>query len=153
MYVTRREYFNAAHKVYNPEWSDAKNEEVFGGCANPNWHGHNYILFVTVKGSVSKETGFVIDLKKLSVLIRTNIIEKVDHKNFNLDVPFLKGILPSTENVTIAFWNILVETGGRYGLHTTFKSNCRRRKIITWSISEKIKNNYFGQKKSYGKKF
>jgi 6-pyruvoyltetrahydropterin/6-carboxytetrahydropterin synthase len=107
MYVTRREYFNAAHKVYNPEWSDAKNLEVFGGCANPNWHGHNYQLFVTVKGQINKETGFVIDLKKLSQLIRANIIEKVDHKNFNLDVPFLKDILPSTENVTIAFWNIL----------------------------------------------
>lgn len=107
MYVTRREYFNAAHKVYNPEWSDAKNQEVFGGCANPNWHGHNYQLFVTVKGQINKETGFVIDLKKLSEIIRVNIIEKVDHKNFNLDVPFLKDILPSTENVTIAFWNIL----------------------------------------------
>jgi 6-pyruvoyltetrahydropterin/6-carboxytetrahydropterin synthase len=107
MYVTRREYFNAAHKVYNPEWDDAKNLEVFGGCANPNWHGHNYELFVTVKGTISKETGFVIDLKKLSQLIRKNIIEKVDHKNFNLDVPFLKDILPSTENVVKAFWNIL----------------------------------------------
>ncbi len=107
MYVTRRETFNAAHKVYNPEWSDAKNQEVFGGCANPNWHGHNYILFVTVKGEISKETGFVIDLKKLSQLIKKEITEKVDHRNFNLDVPFLKDILPSTENVTIAFWTIL----------------------------------------------
>jgi len=107
MYVTRREYFNAAHKVYNPEWDDAKNEEVFGGCANPNWHGHNYVLFVTVKGNISKETGFVIDLKKLSQLIRKHIIEKVDHKNFNLDVPFLKDIMPSTENVAMAFWKIL----------------------------------------------
>ena len=107
MYVTRREHFNAAHKVYNPEWSDAKNLEVFGGCANPNWHGHNYVLHVTVKGEISKETGFVVDLKKLSSLIRTNIIEKVDHKNFNLDVPFLKNVLPSTENVVKTFWNIL----------------------------------------------
>ncbi len=109
IYVTRRETFNAAHKVYNPEWSDAKNEEVFGGCANPNWHGHNYVLFVTVKGEISKETGFVIDLKKLSLLVRKEIIEKVDHKNFNLDVPFLKGVLTSTENITKAFWNILDE--------------------------------------------
>lgn len=107
MYVTRREYFNAAHKVYNPAWDDAKNQEVFGGCANPNWHGHNYELYVTVKGSISPETGFVIDLKKLSQLIRIHIIEKVDHKNFNLDVPFLKDVLPSTENVTIAFWKVL----------------------------------------------
>lgn len=107
MFVTRREYFNAAHKVYNPAWDDAKNQEVFGGCANPNWHGHNYVLYVTVKGTISQETGFVIDLKKLSQLIRTHIIEKVDHKNFNLDVPFLKDVLPSTENVTIAFWKVL----------------------------------------------
>jgi|SRR6185312_2868842 len=107
MYVTRREYFNAAHKVYNPAWDDAKNQEVFGGCANPNWHGHNYVLYVTVKGSISNETGFVVDLKKLSQLIRTHIIDKVDHKNFNLDVPFLKDVLPSTENVAMAFWRIL----------------------------------------------
>jgi len=107
MYVTRREYFNAAHKIYNPEWDEAKNLEVFGGCANPNWHGHNYILYVTVKGDISKETGFVVDLKKLSQLIRKSVIEKVDHTNFNLDVPFLKDILPSTENIAKAFWNIL----------------------------------------------
>jgi 6-pyruvoyltetrahydropterin/6-carboxytetrahydropterin synthase len=107
MYVTRREYFNAAHKVYNPNWDDAKNKEVFGGCANPNWHGHNYILYVTVKGEISRETGFVVDLKKLSLIIREHIIEKVDHKNFNLDVPFLKDILPSTENIVKAFWNEL----------------------------------------------
>jgi 6-pyruvoyltetrahydropterin/6-carboxytetrahydropterin synthase len=107
IYVTRRETFNAAHKVYNPEWDDAKNMEVFGGCANPNWHGHNYVLNITVKGNISKETGFVVDLKKLSQLIRKDIIEKVDHKNFNLDVPFLKDIIPSTENIAKAFWGIL----------------------------------------------
>jgi 6-pyruvoyltetrahydropterin/6-carboxytetrahydropterin synthase len=109
MYVTRREYFNAAHKVYNPEWDEAKNKEVFGGCANPNWHGHNYVLYVTVKGTISKETGFVVDLKLLSKLIRTHVIEKVDHKNFNLDVPFMKDILPSTENIAKTFWEILEE--------------------------------------------
>ena len=107
IYVTRRETFNAAHKVYNPEWDDAKNMEVFGGCANPNWHGHNYVLNITVKGNISKETGFVVDLKKLSQLIRKDIIEKVDHKTFNLDVPFLKDIIPSTENIAKAFWGIL----------------------------------------------
>ncbi|HTB31091.1 MAG TPA: 6-carboxytetrahydropterin synthase [Bacteroidia bacterium] len=115
MYVTRRETFNAAHKVYNPDWDDAKNREVFGGCANPNWHGHNYILYVTVKGEISSETGFVVDLKKLSQLIRKEITEKVDHKNFNLDVPFLKDILPSTENVTIAFWKILEKAVAEMG--------------------------------------
>lgn len=107
MYVTRREYFNAAHKISNPDWDDAKNKEVFGGCANPNWHGHNYTLYVTVKGEISKETGFVVDLKKLSNIIREHIIEKVDHKNFNLDVPFLKDILPSTENIVKVFWEQL----------------------------------------------
>jgi len=80
---------------------------VFGGCANPNWHGHNYELFVTVKGEISKETGFVVDLKKLSQLVKKEIIEKVDHKNFNLDVPFMKDVMPSTENIVVAFWNIL----------------------------------------------
>jgi 6-pyruvoyltetrahydropterin/6-carboxytetrahydropterin synthase len=107
MYVTRREYFNAAHKISNPAWDDAKNKEVFGGCANPNWHGHNYTLYVTVKGEISKDTGFVVDLKKLSNIIREHIIEKVDHKNFNLDVPFLKDILPSTENIVKVFWQQL----------------------------------------------
>jgi 6-pyruvoyltetrahydropterin/6-carboxytetrahydropterin synthase len=116
MYITRREYFNAAHKVYNPEWDDAKNKEVFGGCANPNWHGHNYVIYVTVKGEINRDTNFVIDLKALSKLIREHIIEKVDHRNFNLDVPFMKGIMPSTENIAVAFWNQLempvAELGG-----------------------------------------
>ena len=115
MYVTRREYFNAAHKVYNPNWDDDKNQEVFGGCANPNWHGHNYILYVTVKGSISKDTGFVVDLKKLSLLIRKDIIEKVDHKNFNLDVPFMKDVLPSTENIAKVFWEILDKSVSEMG--------------------------------------
>ena len=107
MYVTRRECFNAAHRVYNPKWSDKKNNEVFGACANPNWHGHNYELFVTVKGNMNKDTGFVVDLRALSVLIKRQIIDKVDHKNFNLDVPFLKGQMSSTENIIVAFWEQL----------------------------------------------
>ena len=107
IYVTRRECFNAAHKLERTDWTPAKNLEVFGACANPNWHGHNYVLFVTVKGKADPETGFVIDLKKLSTIIRTEITNKVDHKNFNLDVPFMKGILPSAENIVKAFWQIL----------------------------------------------
>lgn len=107
IYITRRECFNAAHKLYRTDWSDAKNMEVFGACANPNWHGHNYILFVTVKGSVNPDTGFVLNLKELSDIISKHIIDVVDHKNLNLDVPFMKGILPSAENVAIAFWKIL----------------------------------------------
>ena len=107
IYVSRLEHFNAAHKLFNPNWSLAKNKEVFGPCANTNWHGHNYELVVTVKGKPDPDTGFVIDLKKLSTLIRTHIISKVDHKNLNLDVPFMEDKLASTENLVVEFWKIL----------------------------------------------
>jgi 6-pyruvoyltetrahydropterin/6-carboxytetrahydropterin synthase len=107
IYVSRLEHFNAAHKLHNPNWSLAKNKEVFGPCANVNWHGHNYELIVTVKGKPDPETGFVIDLKKLSTLIRKHIVEKVDHKNLNLDVPFMEDKLASTENLVMEFWKIL----------------------------------------------
>ena len=107
IYVSRTEHFNAAHKLHNPNWSLAKNQEVFGPCANANWHGHNYELIVTVKGKPDPDTGFVIDLKKLSTLIRESIISKVDHKNLNMDVSFMEGKLASTENLVIEFWNIL----------------------------------------------
>ena len=107
IYVSRHEHFNAAHKLANPAWSVERNAEVFGPCANENWHGHNYELVVTVKGRPSQETGFVIDLKQLSELIRREIIQHVDHKNLNLDVPFLAGQLASTENLVLAFWQIL----------------------------------------------
>jgi 6-pyruvoyltetrahydropterin/6-carboxytetrahydropterin synthase len=106
-YLTRREHFNAAHKLFNPNWSNEKNLLVFGGCANPNWHGHNYILFVTIKGEVNTETGYVINMKDVSKLIKEVIIEKVDHKNLNLDVDFLQGIVPSTENFAKAIWDEL----------------------------------------------
>ncbi len=107
MYVSRKEHFNAAHKLYNPKWSKEQNTKVFGPCANDNWHGHNFDLITTVKGWPDKETGFVIDLKQLSTLIRKEIIDKVDHKNLNLDVPFMEGKLASCENLIIEFWNIL----------------------------------------------
>ncbi len=107
VYITRRETFNAAHKLWRPEWSDEKNQEVFGKCSNHNWHGHNFQLYITVKGVPHPETGFVINLKLLSVLIREHIIEALDHKNLNLDVPFLEGIMASTENMAIAIWDIL----------------------------------------------
>jgi 6-pyruvoyltetrahydropterin/6-carboxytetrahydropterin synthase len=107
IYITRREHFNAAHKLHNPKWSDEQNIEVFGKCANPNWHGHNYNLFVTVKGKVNPDTGFSVNLKELSAIIRTQITDKLDHKNLNLDVDFMKGLMPSTENVAIAIWNEL----------------------------------------------
>ena len=109
IYVTRREHFNAAHKLYNENWSVEKNEEVFGACANENWHGHNFELFVTVKGNPDPETGFVVDLKKLGVLIRKELTDKVDHKNLNMDVDFMKDKLPSCENLVIEFWRILEE--------------------------------------------
>ena len=107
MFITRKECFSAAHKLYNTAWSDEKNLEVFGKCANPNWHGHNYELYVTVKGAINPETGFVINLKELSKVINTEICAKLDHKNLNLDVEFLKGTMTSTENVAIAIYNIL----------------------------------------------
>lgn len=107
IYISRQEHFNAAHKLYNPKWSEERNREVFGPCANANWHGHNFDLIVTVKGKPDPETGFVIDLKQLSTLIRTHVIDKVDHKNLNLDVPFMEGQMASTENLAIAFWKIL----------------------------------------------
>lgn len=107
VYITRRERFSAAHMLSKEEWSAEKNLEVFGKCANPNWHGHNYELLVTVKGPVQSETGFVMDLKALSHLIRERVIEHVDHKNINLDTPFMKGIMASTENLCVAIWEQL----------------------------------------------
>ena len=107
VYIIRKEHFNAAHKLWREEWSAEKNEEVFGKCSNKNWHGHNFNLFVTVKGIPNPETGFVIDLKTLSKIIKRDVIEALDHKNLNLDVPFLQGMLPSTENLIIQVWNIL----------------------------------------------
>ena len=107
IYLTRLEHFNAAHKLYNQAWTREKNEEVFGLCANENWHGHNFELYVTVKGEPDADTGFVMDVKKLSLLIQEKITEKLDHKNLNLDVDFLKGKMCSTENVAIGIWNEL----------------------------------------------
>jgi 6-pyruvoyltetrahydropterin/6-carboxytetrahydropterin synthase len=107
IYITRRETFNAAHKLWREEWSAEKNFEVFGKCSNHNWHGHNFQLYVTVKGVPDEETGFVINLKTLSKILREKVIEEIDHKNLNLDVPFLKGIMASTENIAIAIWDLI----------------------------------------------
>ena len=107
VYLTRLEHFNAAHKLYNPGWSREKNEELFGKCANENWHGHNYELFVTVKGSPDPDTGFLFDVKKLSIIIKQEVIEKLDHKNLNVDVDFMQGKMCSTENLAIEIWKQL----------------------------------------------
>jgi 6-pyruvoyltetrahydropterin/6-carboxytetrahydropterin synthase len=107
IYITRREVFNAAHRVFKEDWSDDKNLEVFGKCSNPNWHGHNYTLYVTVKGNIHPELGYVADLKSISEIIRERIIEKIDHKNVNLEVDFMKGRIASTENMAIAIWEEL----------------------------------------------
>ncbi len=107
VYITRKAHFCASHRLYNPEWSDDKNDAVFGKCNNPNGHGHNYDLEVTVAGSLPPETGMVMDLKKLADIIEEEIVEKVDHKHLNLDVDFLRGIIPTAENMAIVFWKIL----------------------------------------------
>jgi 6-pyruvoyltetrahydropterin/6-carboxytetrahydropterin synthase len=107
VYLTRLEHFNAAHRLFNPDWNYEKNEEVFGKCANENWHGHNYEILVTVKGNPHPDTGFVFDVKKLSLLIKQHIIEKVDHRNLNVDVDFMRNKMCSTENLAIACWQQL----------------------------------------------
>lgn len=108
VYLTRIERFNAAHKLWVEKWSEEKNFEVFGKCANKNWHGHNYKLHVTVKGNPDPMTGFVMDAKVLSKLVNKEIIDKVDHRNLNLDCDFIpKNLQPTTENMLILFWNLL----------------------------------------------
>ncbi len=107
IFITRRERFNAAHRLFRPDYSDAKNLEVFGKCSSPNWHGHNYELFVTVKGKVNPQTGFLVNLKELSRIINERIISEIDHKNINLDVGFMQGKYASTENLAIAIWEQL----------------------------------------------
>ena len=104
IFITRRETFNAAHRLRREDWSDSKNDEIFGKCSNKNWHGHNFELFVTVKGLPNPDTGFVINLKDLGSFIKENVIEKIDHKNINLDVPFMSGMMSSTENLAIGIW-------------------------------------------------
>ena len=105
--VTRRVRFNAAHRVFNPSLSDAENDRLFGKCNNPNWHGHNYILDVSVEGPIDKTTGYVVDLSVLKKIVKREVSDLVDHRNFNLDVEFMRGVIPTSENIIVAFWNIL----------------------------------------------
>lgn len=107
VYLTRIEHFNAAHKLFNPQWSKEKNEEVFGVCANENWHGHNFNLHITLKGEPNADTGFLMDAKQVSAIVNEYVIEKLDHKNLNLDVDFLKDKMCTTENLAVAIWQQL----------------------------------------------
>ncbi|MFP3859286.1 MAG: 6-pyruvoyl trahydropterin synthase family protein [Bacteroidales bacterium] len=106
-YLTRRERFCAAHRLYREEWDDSENYNAFGPCSNPQWHGHNYELYVTVKGEIKPQTGFVVNIKELSKIIREYVIDKIDHKNMNTEVDFMKGRLASTENLAVAVWEQL----------------------------------------------
>lgn len=107
IYITRIEHFNAAHKLYNPAWSKETNEEVFGKCANENWHGHNFELHVTIAGLPDPNTGFVYDVKKLSGIIKEFVIDQLDHKNLNIEVPFMKDKICSIENLIMGIWHQL----------------------------------------------
>ena len=132
VYITRRETFAAAHRLFKPELSDEENLKLFGKCSNPNWHGHNYTLEVIVAGEVDADTGFVMDLKDLKEIVRKNIILKVDHKNLNLDTDFMKGKIPTSENIVIAIWNEL-------------KDKITKGKLFSVKLYE-TENNYFEYK-------
>ncbi|HDJ32969.1 MAG TPA: 6-carboxytetrahydropterin synthase [Bacteroidetes bacterium] len=137
LYLTRRERFNAAHRMYIPEWTDDKNLEVFGKCSNPNWHGHNYNLYVTVKGEPHPETSLVVSLKELSRVIREKVIEPLDHRNVNLEVDFMKGKIASTENLAMAIWEVLEQEVQVLGV----KLHCIRIEETENNIVE-----YYGEK-------
>lgn len=107
MLITRRERFSAAHRMFRPDWTDEENLRFYGQCSNPNWHGHNYVLYVTVSGTINPETGFVINLKTLSTIIKKHVIAKLDHKNLNTEVDFLNGLIVSTENIAKAIFEQL----------------------------------------------
>ena len=105
--ATRRMRFNAAHRVHNPALSDEENQRLFGKCNNPNWHGHNYVLEVSVRGPIEERTGYVMDLARLRDVVQREVIERVDHRNLNLDVDFMRGINPTSENIVVACWRVI----------------------------------------------
>lgn len=117
IYLTRRERFSAAHRMYRPDWSDAKNMEVFGKCSNVNWHGHNYELWVTIKGEPSPEHGFVMNTNILKQVINDKVISKIDHRNINIEVDFMKDKIATTENLAVAIWNELRPAIEKLGAH------------------------------------
>lgn len=122
VYVTRHLHFSAAHRLYNPAWSPEKNEAVFGLCNNPNWHGHNYEMEVTLVGTPDEDTGYVYDLGELKSLVNREVVDKLDHRNLNLDVDFMQGQIASTENLVVAIWNQLADKVAPAKLH----------KIVLW---------------------
>jgi 6-pyruvoyltetrahydropterin/6-carboxytetrahydropterin synthase len=105
--ITRRMLFNAAHRVHNPALSDEENTAIFGKCNNPNWHGHNYTLDVSVTGPIDDRTGYVMDLAQLKAVVQREVVEKVDHRNLNIEVDFMRGLIPTTENIVVAMWSVL----------------------------------------------
>lgn len=118
--INRKEHFNAAHRLYNPDWSEEKNEQVFGKCNNPNWHGHNYELIVSLTGEPDPETGYVYDMKKLSDLIKRKILDRFDHKNLNLDTKEFRHLNPTAENIAVVIYDILrSEIDEVYGMKIT----------------------------------
>ena len=140
IYLSRKEHFNAAHKLYNQNWSEKRNKDIFGVCSNKNWHGHNYEIIVTIKGDIDKDIGMVINLKILSKIIKEEILDKVDHKNLNTDVQFLDGIITSTENVTIKFWEVLEKR-----LESIKNTNCKLHRIRVYETPRNFID-YYGEK-------
>ncbi|MFN8283901.1 MAG: 6-carboxytetrahydropterin synthase [Chitinophagales bacterium] len=135
VYLTRRETFNAAHRLYNDYWSEEQNDAVFGKCANKNWHGHNYVLFVTVKGTPNPDTGFIVNVKELSTLIKEKITDRLDHTNLNLDVDFIPATIhPTTENLVKIIWEQLAP----------FITECQLHSIKLYE-TENIYAEYFGE--------
>ena len=129
VYITRRETFAAAHRLFKPELSEEENFKLFGKCSNPNWHGHNYTLEVVIAGEIDRDTGFVMDLQELKEIMKKNIIENVDHKNLNIDTNFMKGIIPTSENIVLTIWNEL-------------KNKITKGKLYSVKLFE-TENNYF----------
>jgi len=129
LYISRKVEFCASHRLYNPHFSDEKNNQLYGRCNNPNGHGHNYVLEVTLKGSIEPDTGMVMDLKALKDLLDEEIVQKVDHKNMNVDVDFLAGVIPTAENVVASFWQIL---------EPKLPSNCQLHEIRLWETDNNI---------------
>ncbi|MEC8679781.1 MAG: 6-carboxytetrahydropterin synthase [Bacteroidota bacterium] len=140
IYIIRKEHFNAAHKLYNPLWSEEKNMEEFGVCSNENWHGHNYEIEVTIKGKINPDSGMLINLKDLSRIMKEEIIDKVDHKNLNIDVPFLEGIITTTENVTMKFWDVLEDK-----INSLENTECSLYKIRVYETPRNFVE-YYGEK-------